>query len=560
MQFWTTSNSSWVQGISGIRTAKGPRVSVQTRLDNNTTLVLPGREAYVLACGVAVSALPRFDFQLLQVGAINMIKHTEWSRPVTLGCALLMSVAVAAQTNAPVTPSEASAASSSTPATSTAPATSADNAFIAVPAPQQAIIFARPLGTDPAQTTPLTPLPKPGEVKSGVFFQAGPGLVQGDSEAISQQYEERQQRLRAQLADPKQREQVVAERSQQQRLINPEIGRALRLDAAGEAKLLALLVDQQLANELRPSPFRRDSRDLGSTDWLEQEAANYDQRLRDITRIIGAARLDDFLEYEKTRMARIRLQGFNSSLPEPLKLSNEQKDALVPLLAEQEQRRFSRPGRGINPFGSGSAVDFSPEAMNRRSQLASIMLTEQMLRSMETANREFAERLPQLLTPEQVSAFMQRETQPIESLRARVEQMRRDAGVGENEDLESDEAAPTLATNLRLELKVRINDTEITKTLNSVRGGVVSFTGPAGLVVEAQPIQTGRDHVLVDLRFYESVRGKRRMVGQSRASAFITNPKEPGAYAGIGGSSGKSLVLGRQAYVVESSVSATTYR
>ncbi|NJO13591.1 MAG: hypothetical protein HC872_09120 [Gammaproteobacteria bacterium] len=47
------------------------------------------------------------------------------------------------------------------------------------------------------------------------------------------------------------------------------------------------------------------------------------------------------------------------------------------------------------------------------------------------------------------------------------------------------------------------------------------------------------------------------MVGQSGASAFITNPREPGTYADITGSSGKNLLLGRKAYVVESSVSAT---
>jgi hypothetical protein len=387
------------------------------------------------------------------------------------------------------------------------------------------------------------------------------------------QVDERRAQLREQLADPKQREALVKERLLSQRVSNPDLGRVLRIDADTQAKLLALLVDQALANELRDGPF---TGNYGSSamDGMQQAAENYNQQIGEITKLLGPLRLDAYLDYDRTRAARNRVEDFASSLADSQRLTGEQKDALVAGFAEDEARqlRGSRLGLGIGRvLGQMPRGQPSPDDLKQRSLMLQIYLNEQTIRQRAITDRDTLARLPQVLSPEQTRAYGAQQARQLAELRTRTDALRRDAGVGPNELLPPEDVAP-LNTNLRLQVNVNINGQAVSSA-GTTRGAPVSFAGPDGLWVEAEPSLLDADNLSVELRFYESAQGGRRLVGSTLVRPNITNarpatvvgPSGFGSFSSFNGtfssfngfSSLKAVLRGRKAYLLDLGVTAT---
>ena len=479
-----------------------------------------------------------------------MIKRAELARPLTVTCALCVSASAGwAQSSTPNSPT-------SSDATLHAPATLA-------PAPDPTEVDAsRPGTVQQPNSDHSAPAPKflvlqrsegrpTGALFSGSRFFSDPS-----------QLDERRARLREQLADPKQRELLLKERLVQQRLYNPDLARVLRIDAGIETKLFALLVDQSLAADLRDSPFGSPGADV-----MQQEAENYDQQIGEITKLIGAARLDAYLDYDRTRAERHRVEAFAASLAEPDRLSAERKEALVALFAEEEARqlRESRLGIGAGQvFRSLPTSLSSPEERQRRGLLLQIYLNEQSIRQMEAADREMLERLPQVLSPAQVRAYSEQQAAQLASLRARNEQLRREVGAEATEFSPAEEFAAQSA-DLRLQINLTING-KASSTTSTTRGAAVSFAAPEGLWVEAEPTLLDSNNLSLELRFYESAPGGRRLVGRTMNRPSLTNVPAAAASGGNGyatfnafnGFNSMKVVLrGRKAYLLELGVTAT---
>jgi hypothetical protein len=440
--------------------------------------------------------------------------------------------------------------------------------------------------SDPARATG-TLVAEPaiaGELRSSTAEQPNVVVLQSlessDPTGPAVQFDDYRAKLREQLADPKQREALIKERLLQQRASNPDLGRVLRIDAATETKLLSLLVDQSLANELNASPFSQ-SFSGSVSDVMQQQADSYNQQISDIIGLIGRQRLDAYLDYQRTLAARNQVEDFAAVLAEPLRLSNEQKDGLVTLLAEEEGRRQrgSRVGVGAGGILREQPLSRTPEDRKLRALKLQIYLNEQRIRQTDTADRELVERLPRVLSPEQTQIFAERRARQLAELRARTEVLRREAGVGANELLPTEAAAPALNANLRLQIDLKINGKALNKWVTT-RGAAVGFAGPEGLAVEIEPTLIDTDTLSAEVRFYESAPGKRRLVGSvgsalvrptlegapaSNASSGPSPVSQQSAYGqftslagprGFTGFNTLSLVLqGRQAYLVELAVS-----
>jgi hypothetical protein len=379
------------------------------------------------------------------------------------------------------------------------------------------------------------------------------------SEETNQYYQRVQQqqaKLRAQLADPEQRAQALAQRIEQQRASNRDLVTVLRLDSRTEDKLIALLADQQLSRELQPPFYITSASSDGKLyNPMLDDATRYTQRMQEIARIIGAARLDDYVDYERKLGFRTLVMAFDAVLPDEGKLTFEQRNALTDLFYDQSYRS----NQGFRGFGRLLALNLNASVAerDRRMQIQNIASNERNVSTMEAANRELLERAAAILTPEQTKALAASKQRELDQQRAWTQAQRKALGIAPDEtleDLEDDVAPPSppISKNLRLTINLMVNETQVVKQLTSIRGGSVSFNAPEGLLVEVRPYVQGQQ-LYTDIKFYENMRGGRRMIGQMGGSAQLIEPGKPATNGG----SGASMVQGRKGYAVNWSVSGS---
>jgi len=193
-------------------------------------------------------------------------------------------------------------------------------------------------------------------------------------------------------------------------------------------------------------------------------------------------------------------------------------------------------------------------------QLRSLAMNERLAVQSEAIQRDLLDRPASLLTPEQVKVYANLLQQKQEAARTWREQQRRSLGLAADEEIDSveDEAPrpPILSSNVALAIELELNDTKISKTLISKRGGSVSFQGPDGLQFDVVPYLTDSDTLTADLEVYETVRGGRRLVGEVSARAKIS-PRKGTALNSLGSNSSGTMMRGRKGYAVNWSVTAT---
>jgi hypothetical protein len=434
------------------------------------------------------------------------------------------------------------------------------------------------VGTSTLIAIPLTPIsePQPGEKapaeggKEGaaqnpvnMFRAAGPG----EMEQLVKQAEERRQQLRQQLADPKQRERVRAERLPQVRSMYPDIGRVLRLDPKTEEQLIVVLLDHAIEAELDGRGFSMRSSLRASSgvstsidEFTMQRAKAYTRRMQELSQAIGAGRLDAFIDYRSSMPHRLRTEAFDTSLPAEHKLSPEQKDAMSLVLTKDTERQMQGwRNRGFSRLTSLQPDVATAEERNRSLQMYSLAATERNLERQEIAQREVQEQLATVLTPEQSKVFAQQQQQMLGAQRAWAVQQRSSLGLRADEALDvptADTVAPMLSSDLRLQVEFNIDGKRTAKTLVSKRGGPVSWQTPEGLQIELQPSLVDSDQVLMtEVKVYETVRGGKRLAHQAAGSISITNPRK-GTPAGKSGG-GASVIEGRKGYAFSWSGLAT---
>jgi hypothetical protein len=383
----------------------------------------------------------------------------------------------------------------------------------------------------------------PGALDMGVDSGANPTMIL--------QTEQKPDR-RQQLATPEGRRQAFERSMRDQRAYHPELARVLGVDTATAEQVLALLAQSELDAEIGAS--RIQPRDLRT------QAEEYDQQIQAISKLLGEAQLDSYLEYQRTRRARMQVQQFNASLPAAGRLSNAQKDRFATLLADLAEARLAELphnpliARSSPLLPRTSTTPASPQASEERwreLRRRQISRSEQQARRLETDTRELLQRLPQILDPEQVRAYARREAREVERILEQAQQERTRAGLGPEVPLELEDApTPTLSADTRLQLRVRINGVEIKQTLTSMNGGAVSFEGPQGLLMEARPRLYGSTQLVVTLQAYEPTAGAQRLIGRAETTPQITNPQQQLTYPGLGATNRDSLLRGRKAYVL----------
>ena len=216
----------------------------------------------------------------------------------------------------------------------------------------------------------------------------------------------------AQMADPEQREEMLAERKMMMRHSYPRIAQVLGLTPEEHARYIELSALQQIEMQemssrctLDPDCRMQDLRPPGGTD-----------RGQEIDNLLGAERKQKLGTYMNTMGEREAVSQLRNRLPENQRLSEDRSEMLINALAEERNAIHSeaaQQGLGSSSFGFGAGMVFTTgEGGSFEERYAIAQQNSQRLR----------ERAAQHLNAEQLRAFNEMQDETLISLRGALRQ------------------------------------------------------------------------------------------------------------------------------------------
>ena len=247
-----------------------------------------------------------------------------------------------------------------------------------------------------------------GEFISGVVINGQP-MSEEDMKKMQAEYS---RQFLAQLADPEQREEMLAERKMMMRHSYPRIDQVLGLTQEEYARYIELSALQQIEMQemssrctLDPDCRMQDLRPPGGTD-----------RGQEIDHLLGAERKQKLGAYMNTMGEREAVSQLRNRLPETQRLSEDRAEVLINALAEERNAihsEASQQGRGSSSFGFGAGMVFTTgEDGSFEERYAIAQQNSQRLR----------ERAAQHLNSEQLRAFNEMQDETLISLRGALRQ------------------------------------------------------------------------------------------------------------------------------------------
>lgn len=361
--------------------------------------------------------------------------------------------------------------------------------------------------------------------------------------------------MRRRLKDPEQRKLLRAEQREQVRKQNPELAEVLRIDPEREAALIELLTDDQMQHLERFYAVRS-----GNTHSVfehgQAQADAETRRLAKLRELLGADLFERYQDYQSTVMQRRHALLFDARLDSYNKLTSDQKERLIVLLQDHFEKEMQQPRIRLQDAVSPFSADREARAEAMRKQ--AIEMYDETFRDMQQASRLLLERLPEVLTPQQLDIFAQMEAEKIASQRKYVEQMRIRVGMSPEVPEQPAEVRPPARTpvagHVKLEVSLTVNRSEpVNVILATENGKAVPFEAPEGLWVEATPTLFDDGWLNVDFKFYEGPPGRGRAIAGHHGMGTRTTPDTMGLATAGGGS---SVIVGSKGYAVSMQANA----
>jgi hypothetical protein len=151
------------------------------------------------------------------------------------------------------------------------------------------------------------------------------------------------------LMDPVKRAALLEQRKKTMRAYDPRLGAYLGLNDAELDAFNSFLAEQQLASQEESLRCTEPS-----CRSLETIKASGERSRIAIADFLGSERSERYTQYEQTRSERADVDRFRAGLPDKLRMSDEQYEQLIVVLAD-ERRSFERKaqsrGLGWSAFG-----------------------------------------------------------------------------------------------------------------------------------------------------------------------------------------------------------------
>lgn len=282
----------------------------------------------------------------------------------------------------------------------------------APPAPASMATFPAAANTAmamPAQRRAPATAPPQAMVGTGSGFGSGIAQAQPMSDAdIRNAQAEYGKRFLAQIADPQQREEMLAERKVQMRQLFPRLEQVLGLTSEQYSRFLELQARQQLDMQeassrcmVDPACSMSDLR-LSSQDFHADEMAS----------LLGPEGMQKFETYKNTLGEREAVSQLKSRLPDSLRFSDERAEQLITALAQERDalnQEAHRSGRGLTGFGIGAGTVFAPDES---------VPFEERYESARRYSQRLRDRAAQYLNVEQLRHFNEMQEDTLVSLRS----------------------------------------------------------------------------------------------------------------------------------------------
>jgi hypothetical protein len=357
---------------------------------------------------------------------------------------------------------------------------------------------------------------------------------------------------RERLKDPEQRKVLRANSRQSIEKEYVLLDQVLTLDANTRSKLFDLLTDLRMesadryANEpsMRTGPSYPSWEALQAANERERfgdndlqrsasQATRERQRMRDV---LGAERLQQYLDYEMTAFERARVRYFNEQLPADNKLDPSQRERLILLLNERQlQQDYARNLAIARMNGETAHRGYKTPPTGRDAELEELRRTERHLLRVEADSKQLLAQLAGVLTPPQLAVYAANEAKMVAQELQMVKRIRKRAGV----DTEKPPVLPPepvavvsprkpLAGRVRLNVTIKVNESAITQRSLLADNGEPVTIEVAPLTIEAVPMLFDDGWREITLKFYElDGKGGRRHIVANTVGAEIMVGAEP---------------------------------
>jgi hypothetical protein len=366
-------------------------------------------------------------------------------------------------------------------------------------------------------------------------------------------------KMRERLNDPQQRAALREEQRGHIVYSHGDVAEALQLDAATYEKLIEVLTDQHMA-QLEGFHQRDISQPpLDMTSHLQAHTERQNRELDALRQLLGPEKLERYQAYRSTLGERYQLRELDPYLNATDRLSPAQKEKMIELLRDHNQRVMRGHHsmmRSRASLSAGMRQPLSQEDLQRRSQLMHIESSEDHWRRMPESNRQLRERASAFLTPSQLAALEQAHAERLKLLQQSIEQMRVEAGLSPDIPAQAEAAEPPpakVARDVRVRIKTAVNQgkpVSVTEIVSS--GKAVTFEMDEGLLVQATPIVYANDTYELRVEYFEQGTTGRRLIG-NMGNVGTLQPAPPVADAPMGSSA--TIISGSKAYGIELSAS-----
>jgi hypothetical protein len=217
----------------------------------------------------------------------------------------------------------------------------------------------------------------------------------------------------AQIDDPEQREELLAQRKMMARYSFPRVDQVLGLSAEEHARFLDLYALQQLDMQEKSARCTLDP------DCSMQEAFRDMQDVRgsEINDLLGPERTAKLQQYQNTMAEREAITQLRSRMPDSLRLNDNKAEQLISALAEEREamhREAVQQGRNMNGFGIGAGLVHAPDE--------SAGTFEERYEAARENSQRLRQRAATYLTGEQLRIFNEMQDETLLSLRSTMRQ------------------------------------------------------------------------------------------------------------------------------------------
>lgn len=234
------------------------------------------------------------------------------------------------------------------------------------------------------------------------------------SEAEMKKFEAEYSRaLLSQMAEPEQREELLAQRRMMTRHSFPKVDQFLGLSPDEYARFLELHALQQLEMQEKSARCTLEPNCSIQDTFRNME----DRRGQEIDSLLGAERTAKFQQYQNTMGEREAVTQLRNRMPDAMRLNDSSAEQLIAALAEEREtmhRQAAQQGKGIEGFGMGAGIIYAPDE--------SAGSLEQRYEAAHDNSQRLRERAATYLSKEQLRIFNEMQDEALLSLRSVMRQ------------------------------------------------------------------------------------------------------------------------------------------